>query len=147
MMTGVRMRQVTATDLPQISRFLEENGLPTIGVEKFFENFLVALDQSGSWVGIAGLEVYGKSGLLRSVAVDKQFRGMGHGRTLVNTVLANARKKGIETVYLLTDDAEDYFKGLGFQVVSRKDIDEAVRASPEFTECRKTAPAMRKFIR
>ena len=147
MMTGIRMRQATATDLQQISRFLEENGLPTIGVEKFFENFIVALDQNGTWVGIAGLEVYGKSGLLRSVAVNKRFRGMGQGRTLVNTVLANAREKGIKAIYLLTDSAEDYFKGLGFEVVNREDIDEAVRASPEFTECRETAPAMRKFIR
>ena len=147
MMTGIRMRQVTASDLQQISRFLEENGLPTIGVEKFFENFIVALDQSGSWVGVAGLEVYGKSGLLRSVAVNKQFRGMGQGRTLVNAVLANASEKGVEAIYLLTDSAEDYFKGLGFEVVNRKDIDAAVRASPEFTECRETAPAMRKFIR
>ena len=146
MMTGIRMRQVTATDLPQISRFLEENGLPTIGVEKFFENFIVALDQNGSWVGTAGLEVYGKNGLLRSVAVDEHFRGMGYGRTLVNTVLASAREKGIEAIYLLTESAEDYFKGLGFEVVNREDMDAAVRVSPEFTECRETAPAMRKFI-
>ena len=146
MMTGIRMRQVTATDLPQISRFLEENGLPTIGVEKFFENFIVALDQNGSWVGIAGLEVYGKNGLLRSVAVDEHFRGMGYGRTLVNTVLASAREKGIEAIYLLTESAEDYFKGLGFEVVNREDMDAAVRVSPEFTECRETAPSMRKFI-
>ncbi len=145
-MTGTRLRPAKATDLPQISRFLEENGLPTNGVERFFENFIVALDQNGSWVGIAGLEAYGKSGLLRSVAVDKQFRGMGHGRTLVNTILTNAREKGIETIYLLTESAEDYFKGLGFEVVNREDIDEAIRASPEFTECCETAAAMRKFI-
>ncbi len=146
MITDTRMRHATAADLQQISRFLTENGLPTNGVNKFFENFIVALDQNGSWIGIAGLEVYGKSGLLRSVAVDKQFRGMGHGRTLVNTILTNAKKKRIETIYLLTESAEDYFKGLGFEVVNRKDIDEATRASPEFTECCETAVAMRKFI-
>ncbi len=145
-MSGTSIRPATAADIPQISRFLEENELPTIGVEKFFENFIVALDHNGSWVGTAGLEIYGKSGLLRSVAVDTQLRGMGQGRTLVNTVLANARKKGIETVYLLTENAEDYFKGLGFEVVKREDIDKSVRASPEFTECRETAAAMRKFI-
>ncbi len=141
-----RIRLATAADIPQISRFLEENDLPTIGVEKFFENFIVALDQNESWVGTAGLEAYGKTGLLRSVAVNKQFRGMGQGRTLVNTVLANARKKGIDTIYLLTENAEDYFKGLGFEVVKREDIDEAVKASPEFTDCRETAAVMRKFI-
>ncbi len=145
-MSGTSIRPATAADIPQISRFFEENELPTIGVDRFFENFLVAHDQSGLWVGVAGLEVYGKNGLLRSVAVNKQFRGMGQGRTLVNSVLANARKKGVETIYLLTDSAEDYFKGLGFEVVNRQDIDQAVRASPEFTECSEAAAVMRKFI-
>ncbi len=145
-MSGTSIRPARAADIPQISRLLEENELPTIGVDRFFENFLVALSQDGSWVGVAGLEVYGKSGLLRSVAVSKQFRGMGQGRTLVNSVLANARKRGIETVYLLTESAEDYFKGLSFEIVNRDDIDEAVKASPEFTECHETAAAMRKFI-
>lgn len=146
-MSGISIRPATAADIPQILRFLEENELPTVGVDRFFENFLVALDQDGSWVGVAGLEVYGKSGLLRSVAVNKRFRGMGQGRTLVNTVLANATKKGIEAIYLLTDSAENYFKGLGFEIVKREDINEAVKTSPEFTECRETAAAMRKLIR
>lgn len=109
-------------------------------------NFVVAEDKDGSWVGIAGLEVYGKGGLLRSVAVGKQYRGLGHGRKLVDAVLGNAKARGIQTVYLLTDSADAYFKGLGFEAVDRENIDEAVKASPEFTECCETAVAMRKTI-
>lgn len=111
------------------------------------ENFVVALDQNGTWIGIAGFERYGQNCLLRSVAVDKQFRGRGYGRTLVETVLSNAKAEGIKTVYLLTEDARNYFERLGFGALDRRLVDEPIKASPEFTEsCCETAVAMRKVI-
>ncbi|MGA8904820.1 MAG: arsenic resistance N-acetyltransferase ArsN2 [Candidatus Bathyarchaeia archaeon] len=146
MLADIRIRPAVRGDLQQISHFLNENELPTVGVEKCVENFVVAQSRNGSWVGVAGLEVYGKSGLLRSVAVDQRFRGMGQGRALVDAVLRNARAKGLERIYLLTDTAQAYFSGLGFEVVGRKDIDEAVKASPEFPECGEGAAAMRKLL-
>jgi amino-acid N-acetyltransferase len=147
MLPDIRIRPAVAADLPRVSSFLNENGLPTIGVEKCLENFIVAQDKNGSWVGIAGFELYGKSALLRSVAVDERFRGTGQGRGLVEAVLGNAKAKGVETIYLLTDTAEAYFSGLGFEALDRKDIDEAVKASPEFGECCETAVAMRIVIK
>jgi amino-acid N-acetyltransferase len=147
MLADVHIRHAMKGDLAEISRFLEANGLPASGVDKCVENFVVAHDKNDSWVGIAGLEVYGKGGLLRSVAVDRRFRGMGQGRALVNAVLSNAKSKGIETVYLLTDNAEAYFSGLGFEVVERKDVDEAVKASVEFGEMCASAVAMRKTLK
>jgi amino-acid N-acetyltransferase len=147
MLADVHIRHAVKGELAKISRFLEDNGLPTSGVDKCVENFVVAQDRSGSWVGIAGLEVYSKSGLLRSVAVDRRFRCMGEGRGLVDTVLKNAKSKGIETVYLLTDNAASYFAGLGFEVVDRKDVDGAVKASVEFGEMCASAVAMRKTLK
>lgn len=147
MLANVHIRHAMKGDLARISRFLEDNGLPTSGVDKYIENFVVAHDRNGSWVGVAGLEVYGKSGLLRSVAVDGRFRGIGQGRALVNAVLRNAKSQGIETIYLLTDNAESYFGGLGFEVVERKDVDEAVKASVEFGEMCATAVAMRRTFK
>ena len=146
MLADIRIRPAVRGDVAQISRFLTENELPTVGIEKCVENFVVAQDRNGSWVGVAGLEVYGKSGLLRSVAVGQRFRGMGQGRSLVDSILRNAKAKGLERIYLLTDTAQAYFSGLGFEVVNRKDIEEAVKASPEFPECGEAAATMRKLI-
>jgi amino-acid N-acetyltransferase len=109
-------------------------------------NFVVSTDDKGMWCGVAGLEIYGHSALLRSVAVEKNSRRMGHGKALVDTVLSNARQNRVHTVYLLTESASDYFARLGFDLVDRKDVDEAVKASPEFTVCRSTAVAMCKTI-
>jgi len=147
MLADVQIRPAMKGEVARISRFLEDNGLPLSGVDKCVENFVVAEDKNGSWVGTAGLEVYGKSGLLRSVAVDARFRGMGQGRALVAAVLRSAQAKNIKTVYLLTDNAESYFGGLGFAVVDRKDVDEAVKASVEFGEMCASAVAMRKNLK
>jgi amino-acid N-acetyltransferase len=127
MLTGTRIRPATAADLPEISRFLKLNRLPTNGIEKCLENFVLALDGNGSWVGIAGLELYGKSGLLRSVVVNERFRGLGHGRALVAAVLRNAKAKGVDIIYLFTETADVYFKRLGFEAVDRERIDESVK--------------------
>ena len=118
-----------------------------MGVDGYVENFVIAENESGSWIGVAGVELYGESGLLRSVAVDRQFRGRGSGRILVNAILERARDKGIKTVYLLTEDADNYFKHLGFQIVDRKDVDDVVKTSLEFTEaCPECALVMRRAI-
>jgi len=120
--------------------------LPTVGIEDCLENFLIAIDEKGSWIGVAGYEMYGQSALLRSVAVDKASRNLGHGRLLVEGVLAHARKQGVRIVYLLTETAERYFSRLGFVPVGRDQIEAAVKNSPEFTECRSRARTMRKKL-
>ncbi len=140
-------RLANASDLPRVQRFLEDNRLPTTGIEKCIESFVIEVGEDGSLIGVAGMELYGESCLLRSVAVDKRFRRRGHGRSLVNSVLKNAKAKGANTAYLLTEDAIVYFARLGFVTVDRADVDEPVKTSPEFTECCcETAVTMRKDL-
>jgi len=146
-LTVSQLRSATAGDLPRVKSFLRENGLPDLGVERSVQDFVIAEDETGGLIGVAGLETYEENGLLRSVAVRKDSRGKGVGRTLVNAVLGDARAKGLGKVYLLTDDASDYFERLGFQVVSRSDVEAAVKTSVEFTEaCSESAVVMRKTI-
>jgi N-acetylglutamate synthase-like GNAT family acetyltransferase len=140
-------RVAAARDLERIKGFLRENGLPDLGVDEWVKNFFIIEGENESWIGVAALEVYGESGLLRSLAVDKGSRGEGHGRTLVTSVLTGAKSRGVRRVYLLTDDAGSYFERLGFQVVDRKDVDQAATASLEFTKaCPENATVMRKIV-
>jgi len=143
----LNLKTAARTDLQDISRFLNENGLPTAGVEKAVENFVLAIDNHAAWIGTAGFELYGESCLLRSVAVAIDYRGKGYGKSLVDAALRNAKARGARTAFLLTETASEYFKRLGFQVIDRKDIDEKVMTSQEFTEsCCETATAMRKVL-
>ena len=139
----VTIRDATEADLPLVQEFLRNNNLPIIGVEKCLANFVVAQSENGTWVGVAGVEIYGKSGLLRSVAVSERFRGLGYGKALVDAVLSKARTKKVETIYLFTENAEKYFRRFGFETVERASIDASVQTSPEFTECCESAVAMR----
>jgi amino-acid N-acetyltransferase len=146
MVMSIHHRAARASDLAQILDFLQRNELASEGVSEALNNFVIAEDQDRRWIGIAGFEEYGESCLLRSVVVAESFRGQGYGRTLIDNVLRNAKARGARKAYLLTEDAGNYFKRIGFRVVSREDIEENVKTSPEFTVCCQGALAMGKDI-
>jgi amino-acid N-acetyltransferase len=86
----VDVRPATRQDLAAVLALLEANQLPTVGVREHFQHFLVAYDGT-TLVGSAGLEIYGRAGLLRSVAVAAPYRSQGLGRQLGQSMLALAR--------------------------------------------------------
>ena len=79
--TGIRTAQ--PSDLDAVEGLLAAAGLPVAGVEDQLEDGFVVLERDGAMVGVAGLEVYGAYGLLRSVAVAESLRGTGLGDAVV----------------------------------------------------------------
>jgi amino-acid N-acetyltransferase len=121
-----------STDEHLVIGFLAAAGLPTEGLrDQFPENYILARG-GGVLLGLAGLEVYGDVGLLRSVAVADGTRGQGLGRLLVENRLQFARSRRVKRVFLLTLSAERYFTSLGFTPVNREEAPSALAASPEF---------------
>ena len=142
----VSIRTAHEGDLSAVSGLLASAGLPTAGVEEWLPHFLVAED-SGQIVGAAGLELYGSSALLRSVAVRPDWRGSGLGRQLVDQLLSMAQERGAHDVYLLTTTAEHYFPRLGFACITRAQVPPAVQRSVEFAEaCPASALVMQKTL-
>ena len=143
----VKLRTAEPADLAGVLSLLERSDLPTAGVAKEFAHFLVA-ESDGELVGVAGLELYDGSALLRSVAVEERWRKTGVGRAMVERALDLARERGIEDIYLLTTTAEDYFPKFGFTCMCRDDVSGGVRSSVEFqTACPASATVMRKTLR
>jgi len=126
------LRQAGQADHNAVTTLLRDLKLPLEGVAEWLGRFWVA-EHQGRVVGVAGMERYGDSGLLRSVAVAPEWQGSGIGRTLVDRVLEEGRAAGVLDVYLLTTSAEHYFPRLGFACVDRDAVPAAVQASPEFT--------------
>ena len=142
----MNLRTAEPGDLPAVLSLLERSELPTAGVADSFSHFLVA-EADGKLVGVAGLELYDGSALLRSVAVENRWRGTGVGRVLVERALDLARERGIEDVYLLTTTAEHYFPKFGFTCVSRDSVAEGIRGSVEFQcACPASAKVMRRPV-
>jgi amino-acid N-acetyltransferase len=126
---------------------LRTAALPLDGAEEHLDEFLIA-ERGGSIVGCAAVERYGSAGLLRSVAVASDERGMGTGSTLVERCIDAAADAGINTLVLLTTTAEGYFPRFGFETIDRTSVPLAVRESAEFRgACPASATVMRLQLR
>ena len=144
--TEAVLRPARSEDLAPALALLENAGLPAAGVPEWFEHFVVA-ENGGRIVGLAGLEVYGTDGLLRSVAVAEDWRGRGLGGALTQEILALAARAGLQAVYLLTETAESFFPRHGFERIERTAVSAAVKASAEFRElCPASSVVMKRAV-
>src|SRR5512143_3289724 len=110
-------------------------------------HYFVVREDDGRVVGVAGLEIHGDDGLLRSVAVDADYRGQGLAASLVAAVFERAKKVNLRCVYLLTTIARDYFARHGFADCPRDEAPAAIRDSWEFRSgCPSTAAFMKRTV-
>ncbi len=130
-METVNFRSATGADWPAVSTLLTQAELPTAGAEARLEHFLLAF-RGEYLVASAGLEVYGTTALLRSVAVSKTERGTGLGQEIARRLLDQAYEAGLKLVALLTTTADRFFPRFGFATVTRAGLPAEIFASPEF---------------
>ena len=143
MSTPARVRKATHRDASAISELLAEAGLSPDALDASISSFFVA-EAEGATVGTIGLEICGKTGLLRSAAVRADLRGGGIGGELVAALLLEARALSLREIVLLTTTASSYFHRLGFHTVERSSLQPEILASRQFREgCPSTAVCMR----
>ena len=139
----VELRRALPADLEPILELLRAAALPTEGVEDQFPAQYTVAVAEGFVVGVAGLELHGSVGLLRSLAVRSLFRGAGVGARLVRECTEHALGLGLGHVYLLTTGAAGYFERLGFSPTDRAAAPEALARSREFASiCPTTAACL-----
>jgi amino-acid N-acetyltransferase len=130
----------------EVEALLQSQGLPLEGVFDHLSSFLVLLD-GGSLVGVAGLEAYPPTALLRSVAVRPSAQKRGLGGRLTAAALEQARALGIRDVYLLTTTAAPFFERHGFEPVARSALPSELGASHELRgACPASAVAMWRTV-
>ena len=122
----------TKSVLPFIEGFLISNNLPDEDIPlKIDYMFIGYVDENV--VGIGGVEIYGKYGLLRSLVIKESYRGKGYGRALCKKLIEYAKLKAVREIYLLTDTAEKFFKKIGFEHIDRSNAPLDIRNTSEFT--------------
>ena len=110
-------------------------------------HYFVVHEDDGRVVGVAGLEIHGEDGLLRSVAVDPDYRGQGLAASLVEAAMQRAKRVKLRSVYLLTTTARDYFARRGFTECPREEAPAGIRESWEFRAgCPSTATFMKRPV-
>ncbi len=138
----VTLRRAQPEDMAPVEALLLERGLPLDGLEEHLHRFWVA-DGEGTVLGTGGLEVHGRLGLLRSLAVQPESEGTGIGSRLTWQLLEEAVEQGLREVFLLTTNASDYFPRFGFVRLKRREVPAEIQSSALFKACPGEAVAMR----
>lgn len=140
----VALRPAVASDLAPVAALLDRCALPRADIERDFPGGFVVAAFAGQVVGVAGVEIHGRSGLLRSVAIAESHRGRGLARTLTHDRLAWARSRELVDVWLLTTTAAALFARLGFTETARASAPRELSESAEFARtCPASATCMR----
>jgi amino-acid N-acetyltransferase len=112
---------------PAFAAALDQAGLPTDDLNaapfRYFCNDGIA------WGGIGR----GEDALLRSVVVQPNVRGGGHGAAIVEALVTQARGYGTRRLWLLTTDAAPFFARLGWRQVDRADAPGPIASSQQFS--------------
>jgi UDP-N-acetylmuramate: L-alanyl-gamma-D-glutamyl-meso-diaminopimelate ligase len=140
---GDAIRPARRDDVPAIREVLSSVGLEEPAREDQAHNFFVLINEDGI-VGCVALEVYGDDAVLRALSVKPKFRGAGYGWMLADMAVSQARWRGVRRIYLLTENASDFFaEKFGFRVVDRSTLSKQVAATETFTRPAGTQIAMR----
>jgi len=142
----VTITGATAADVEPIKALLKLNDLPIEGVDDHWRTFVVAWD-GDRLVGCGGAEAYQVAALIRSIAVDREYRSHGVGRQIVRNLLDRLSSRGLREFYLLTTTAEEYFKKRGFKRIDRDEVHPQLLSSRELQgACPDTAICMRMVM-
>jgi amino-acid N-acetyltransferase len=138
------IRPADASDFERIEAMLRDAHLPLDGARQAFRVGFVAEDRQ-TLVGAVALEMYPDSALLRSLVVDRAAQGKGLGGRLTQAAIDEARRRGVNAIYLLTTTAEHFFPRFGFVAVDRQSMPASIQGSIEFqSACPASAIAMRR---
>ncbi|MGR2737175.1 arsenic resistance N-acetyltransferase ArsN2 [Billgrantia sp. Q4P2] len=112
---------LVACDLP-VSDLRDDGGVCFFG-----------LRHQSDLVGVIGVEVCGDYGLLRSLAISATHRGNGLGQKLVAFSEEWATFSGLKALYLLTNTADNFFKRLGYEVLTRSEAPNVITETQQFS--------------
>jgi amino-acid N-acetyltransferase len=131
----------------EVEALLEGVNLPVADLATRPSLQLLGVREGGRLVGVVGIEACGNVGLLRSLAVTPACRHAGLGARLVSDAEARAAHEGVETLYLLTMSAANFFARLGYETVPRSAAPAAIAATSQFRDlCPASSAFMRKAL-
>ena len=139
------IKEVTQNNFSKAISLLKQNNLPTEDISEVTKLFsIVDVDKV---IATIGVEFYKNICLLRSFAVNREYRSKGIGKQLVNFIEDFAKQKRMQEIVLLTTTASDYFAKRNYQIIHREDIPDEIKNSSEFrSTCPSSAIVMKKVL-
>jgi N-acetylglutamate synthase-like GNAT family acetyltransferase len=81
--------------------------------------------------------------LIRAIAVHPDHRSHGIGRRIVREMLDRLSSRGLREFYVVTEDAEGWFRKRGFKPCDRDEVHPQILESTEFAHSSDEATVMR----
>jgi amino-acid N-acetyltransferase len=98
-------------------------------------------------VAVVGLEIKNHIALLRSLAVDPDYRNRKIASRIVGEIEDYARSLKVEALYLLTMTAEIFFEKCGYRHTARDSAPAVIQKTSEFQDlCPASATCMVKYL-
>ena len=146
MLSQFQINKATQKHRPFILDALHTENLPIEDLPMDVSNFLVAIENNRV-VGVVGVEQHEDCGLLRSLVVDKRYRGRKVASVLMQEAEHLAASLGIHCIYLLTETAQEYFAKKGYELINRREVPIIIQATSEFSHiCPSSAIVMKKQL-
>jgi amino-acid N-acetyltransferase len=120
-------------DESAVKRLLSESGLPIADITARHLQLFFGCGSGSELEGVVGLEIFGELALLRSLAVASSRRGTGVGLSLVAHAERRARDQGVQSLYLLTTTAEQFFLRRGYARIPREEAPADIKGTKEFS--------------
>ncbi|NNC64638.1 MAG: GNAT family N-acetyltransferase [Gammaproteobacteria bacterium] len=141
------MELIPSPELSETVALLERFDLPTSDLTPELLKTFISARAADSLLGVVGYEPYERIGLLRSLAVLPTTQCLGLGARLVERIERLAHENGVESLYLLTTDADRYFEKRGYASIEREDVPEVIRTTAQFSSlCPGSATVMVKSL-
>ena len=75
-------------------------------------------------VGFSALHIFSKKlAEIRSIIIDKEYRGLGIGKNIINILIKEGKELGVESIFALTYERE-FFEKIGFFEIEKDKLPE-----------------------
>jgi len=126
---GVKLDKAEMADVKQIQELINGYAKRGIMIQKslseiyeHIRDFYVLRNKNNNIIGCGALHInWFDLAEIRSVAIKKNYQGLGHGQKVVRALLKEAKKLGIITVYALTTSPH-FFQNVGFEETNKKEL-------------------------
>lgn len=126
---------------------LVAEGLPVDDLCDQGRAFFAYFTNRDTLAGFGGFEAHGEHALVRSVVVLPGHRGHGLVWKIVPKILVQAHRAGAREAWLLTEGAQPVFSRLGFSVVDRQSVPNAISNTQQFSAlCSNNATLMHRSL-
>jgi amino-acid N-acetyltransferase len=126
-------------------RLLESCGLPSADLNPGTQLFVVEVHDEV--VGTVAVEYDYDTALLRSLSVSEEKRSSGVGAKLIAFIEDYVQKQGVQTIYLLTTTAADFFSKRGYKIIDRNRVPEFIKNTSEYSViCSSSSTVMKKVL-